>query len=223
MLKNRTNSAIAALLLSITTLLTSCYSSQQFVQPSLSQKISGTPQYLDNLTLNGPERSLSLTTRSIGPGRSIDPCTASVDPAAGRSLQSKYAALLRVLPETICNLSLYHFIDEWYGVRYRFGGTTKNGIDCSAFMQKLYEQVFGMNLLRTAFDQFSMSNLIWRREQCKEGDLIFFNTRGSRVSHVGLYLANNFFVHASSSHGIMISSLDDTYWQKKFACAGRVL
>jgi lipoprotein Spr len=72
-------------------------------------------------------------------------------------------------------------------------------------------------------DQFGMSNLIWRKEQCKEGDLVFFNIKGSRISHVGIYLMNNFFVHASSSQGIMISSLEDKYWSKYYACAGRVL
>ncbi len=218
MLKNRTTPAITAIALGFVALLSSCHSSQQFIQPSLTQKVSDNPQYLNNLTINGPERSLSLSST-----RAIDPCSAAIDPANGNTLRTKYAALLNVLPEAIANVSLYHFIDEWYGVRYRLGGTSKAGIDCSAFMQKLYEQVFGMNLLRTAMEQFSTANLVWHKSQCKEGDLVFFNIKGSRVSHVGLYLMNNFFVHASSSHGIMISSLDDKYWNKYFACAGRIL
>lgn len=218
MLKNRTKPAIATLSLCLLTLLTSCYSSQQFVQPSLTQKVSGSPQYLSDLTLKGPERSLSLTTRST-----TLPNGPVIEPSSGNTLQSKYAALLRVMPEALSNLSLYKFIDEWYGVRYRLGGNSKAGIDCSAFVQRAYEQVFCLNLLRTALDQFSMSNLIWRKEQCKEGDLVFFNIKGSRVSHVGIYLINNFFVHASSSHGIMISSLEDKYWNRYFACAGRMM
>lgn len=217
MVKNCTKSAIAALSLCLVALLSSCYSSQQLVQPSLTQKVSRSPEYLSNLTLNGPERSLTITTRTA------DSRKAAIAPASGKTLQSKYAMLMQVVPEALCNLSLYSFIDEWYGVRYRLGGNSKTGIDCSAFVQRAYEQVFGLNLLRTALDQFSMSNLIWRKDQCKEGDLVFFNIKGSRVSHVGIYLINNFFVHASSSHGIMISSLEDKYWTKYFACAGRVL
>ncbi len=217
MLKNRTTSAITALALSFLAALTSCTSSQQFVQPSLTQKVSSNPEYLANLSINGPERSLSISARPV------DPCSAAIDPANGHTLRNKYAALLNVVPEAIANVSLYRFIDEWYGVRYRLGGTTKAGIDCSAFMQHLYEHVFGVNLLRTAMEQFSTANLVWHKAQCKEGDLVFFNMKGSRISHVGLYLMNNFFVHASSSHGIMISSLDDKYWNKYFACAGRVL
>ena len=218
--KNRTSSVITAVALAFLSILTSCYSSQQFVQPSLTQKVSAHPEYLSNLSLNGPERSLRLAAAA---GTASDPCNASIDPAKGNSLQSKYAALLNVVPDAIRNISLYRFIDEWYGVRYRLGGTSKTGIDCSAFMQKLYEQVFGINLLRTAMDQFGMANLVWNVNQCKEGDLVFFNIKSSRVSHVGLYLMNHFFVHASSTHGIMISSLDDKYWNKYFACAGRVL
>jgi lipoprotein Spr len=217
MIKNCTNSIIAGSFIAFSTLFASCYSSQQFVQPSLSQNVSSQPQYLENLSIKGPERSLTLSSRSV------DPCNSSLDPASGNSIKTKYAAMLRVVPETILNLSLYKFIDEWYGVRYRLGGNSKSGIDCSAFVQRAYEQVFGLNLLRTALDQFGMSNLIWRKEQCKEGDLVFFNIKGSRISHVGIYLMNNFFVHASSSNGIMISSLDDKYWSKYYACAGRVL
>lgn len=221
MLKNSTSSAITAVAIGFISLLTSCYSSQQLSQPSLSQKVSGNPQYLNNLTINGPERSLSLNANGTRP---MDPkVAASLDPSKANSLRTKYAAMLNVLPEAIRNVSLYHFIDQWYGVRYRLGGTTKDGIDCSAFMQKAYEQVFGINLLRTAMEQFSMARLVWNKEYCKEGDLVFFNIKSSRVSHVGLYLMNNFFVHASSSQGIMISSLDDKYWSKYFTCAGRVL
>ncbi|MBS1615641.1 MAG: C40 family peptidase [Bacteroidetes bacterium] len=145
------------------------------------------------------------------------------DTEFGTNLRAKYAALLNVLPQAICNLALYRFIDEWYGVRYQLGGSSKEGIDCSAFIQKLYEQVFGISLLRTALMQVEETSRIKDATKCQEGDLIFFKSRKGRISHVGLYLKNDFFVHASSSQGIMISSLDDAYWGKRFACAGRVL
>lgn len=216
MLKKRTNYFLAAASLAFSSLFASCYSSQQLVQPSLSQKVSRSPEYISKLSANGPERSLVLTSRSA------DATAAAIDPA-GRSLQTKYAAMLRVMPEAIGNITLYRFIDEWYGVRYRLGGNSKDGIDCSAFVQRVYAHVFGADLLRTAMDQFGMSNLIWNKEHFKEGDLVFFTIKGSRVSHVGIYLLNNFFVHASSSQGIMISSLDDKYWQKSLACGGRLM
>src|SRR5687767_6984775 len=134
MLKNRTKLTFAALSLCLVTFLSSCYSSQQFVQPSLTQKVSAAPQYLSNLSINGPERSLTLTTRRP------EPHVIALEPAIGKKLKSRYAEMLNVVPEALCNLSLYNFIDQWYGVRYRLGGNSKKGIDCSAFVQRAYEQ-----------------------------------------------------------------------------------
>ena len=126
------------------------------------------------------------------------------------------------------NVALYNFIDEWYGTRYRLGGRDKNGIDCSAFAQKLYEQVFGTQLLRSSVEQFRSCDKIKDHNDMKEGDLVFFqHTYGrrrhkrTRISHVGVYLANNFFVHASTSQGVTISSLDEPYWKRMFAGAGK--
>lgn len=137
-------------------------------------------------------------------------------------LQLKYADMLGVIPVFITNLSLYKFIDEWYGVRYRLGGSTKAGIDCSAFVQQLFLAVYDLDVVRTAFDQFNNCWLGTDFAKMREGDLVFFKTRGSRISHVGVYLMNRFFVHASSSQGVMISSLDDEYWVRRFAGAGRI-
>lgn len=215
--KNYSFSALGACALGLILLLSSCSSSQRFAQPSLTQ-VASQPGYLEQLSLQGPGRSLRITTE-----RSSFAAAASIDPAKGNSLKVKYASLLNVLPQAISNVALYRFIDEWYGVRYLFGGDSKAGIDCSAFVQKLYEQVFGVNLVRTALEQAEGTQLISKKEQCREGDLVFFKIKKGRISHVGLYLMNDFFVHASSSQGIMISSLDDAYWSRHFACAGRVL
>jgi lipoprotein Spr len=117
------------------------------------------------------------------------------------------------------NINLVSLIDEWMGTRYRLGGTSKSGIDCSAFMQVLFTGIYGISLPRTAREQYNMSQRISRTD-LKEGDLIFFNTTGG-VSHVGMYLQNNKFVHASSS-GVTISDIFDEYWVKRFIGVGRV-
>jgi hypothetical protein len=145
-----------------------------------------------------------------------------ITPSVGKSIQSKYASTLGVEPVMLSNILLYCFVDDWMGVRYRIGGSDRRGIDCSAFAQKLYEDVFGINLVRTAFEQFNFCRMLCTVDSLKEGDLVFFKIRSKRISHVGIYLANNFFVHASRSGGVMISSLSEPYWSRFFAGAGQV-
>lgn len=135
--------------------------------------------------------------------------------------QFKYAIRLDVPVELIQNKALYDFIDDWWGVPYRMGGMTQKGIDCSAFMQTLFFGVFALKLPRTAREQKTVTEWIPMND-LREGDLVFFNTRGG-VSHVGMYLHNNKFVHASTSSGVMISDLNDSYWSRKLIGAGRIL
>ena len=135
-------------------------------------------------------------------------------------LQVKYSVLLNTPAEEIRNTKMFEFIEDWYGTPYKLGGTSKTGIDCSAFSQFLFASVYGISIARTARDQHSQTNRI-SRTQLKEGDLIFFNTRGG-ISHVGVYLQNNKFVHASTSGGVMISDVFDDYWARKFVGVGRL-
>jgi lipoprotein Spr len=135
-------------------------------------------------------------------------------------LQIKYAVLLSTPAEEVKNTKMFEFIDDWYGTPYHLGGTTKKGVDCSAFSQFLFASVYGLSIPRTAREQYNLTNRISRTE-LKEGDLIFFNTRGG-ISHVGVYLQNNKFVHASTSGGVMISDIFDEYWAKKFVGVGRL-
>jgi lipoprotein Spr len=127
--------------------------------------------------------------------------------------------LLDVEVEQAINLNLFKVIDEWMGTPYHLGGSNKSGIDCSALMQILFTSLYGISLPRTAREQYDFSHKISRTE-LKEGDLVFFNTIGG-VSHVGMYLRNNKFVHASTG-GVTISDLYDEYWVKKFIGVGRV-
>lgn len=136
------------------------------------------------------------------------------------SLQLKYAQLLGTEAAQIENNDLLRSVDEWYGTRYRMGGANKSGIDCSAFVQAVYLTAFGMAVPRTAFEQFRVANRISATEM-KEGDLVFFNTTGG-VSHVGIYLRNNKFIHASVARGVTVSDLFDPYYLKRFLGIGRI-
>ncbi len=137
------------------------------------------------------------------------------------SLQFKYAQVLNVEVELLTNQSLYQFIEEWLGTRYQFGGTSKSGIDCSSFSGLLQKNIYGFDLPRNARQQYENAEKI-NFNEIKEGDLLFFNTRGG-VSHVGVYLFNNYFVHASTSQGVIINSLDESYYKRRFLSAGRIL
>lgn len=135
-------------------------------------------------------------------------------------LQVKYAVILNTPAEEVKNSKMFEFIDDWYGTPYKLGGTTKTGIDCSAFSQFLLASVYGFSIPRTAREQYRFTNRISRTE-LQEGDLVFFNTRGG-ISHVGVYLQNNKFVHASTSGGVTISDLFEDYWVRKFVGVGRL-
>jgi len=136
------------------------------------------------------------------------------------ALQFKYAMIMDREVETISNTELFTVIDEWWATRYKYGGEDKQGIDCSAFTGKVLSLVYGVNLPRTATEQYKLVEKI-TKENLLEGDLVFFNTRGG-VSHVGVYLGDNYFVHSSVKNGVTINSLTDDYYGSKFIGGGRV-
>jgi lipoprotein Spr len=163
------------------------------------------------------EKPKTVAEKSNTSGGSLSNKTNTVESSS--SLQMKYAILMNTEVEAVQNIELFKKIDEWWGTKYCLGGTTSKCIDCSAFMQILFASVYGIGLPRTARDQYSFSSKISRTEM-KEGDLVFFNTRGG-VSHVGLYLQNNKFVHASTN-GVTISDLYDPYYIRRLVGVGRV-
>lgn len=107
------------------------------------------------------------------------------------------------------------------GTRYRFGGTSRNGLDCSAFVQKVFNEM-EVNLPRTAREQFERGEVVIRGDMQK-GDLVFFRTYASFPSHVGIYLGGNRMIHASSrDKKVVISSVDTPYYRSRFIGAKRI-
>ena len=137
-------------------------------------------------------------------------------------LQIKYSLKMDIAVEEIKNIPLLQKIDEWWGTPYVLGGSSKNGVDCSFFTLDVMRDIYKVNLKRTAAEQYEQSEKIeWNN--LKEGDLIFFKTEGRRrISHVGIYLANNKFAHASTSQGVTIGDLTDPYWQRRLYSLGRI-
>jgi lipoprotein Spr len=117
--------------------------------------------------------------------------------------------------------SLEQFIRKWMGTPYLFGGMDRGGVDCSGFTAMLYRSVYNIDLPRQAEDQYAAGTRV-RDNAMREGDLVFFrNVRRSGIDHVGVYIGDGRFVHASTSSGVVISDLDEAYYRKRFAGARR--
>ncbi|SMD01310.1 C40 family peptidase [Sporomusa malonica] len=111
--------------------------------------------------------------------------------------------------------------EKYLKIPYRFGGESPKGFDCSGFVKYVYDR-HGKKLPRTADVQYRTGKKI-DRASLKPGDLVFFTTYASGASHVGIYSGNGRFIHASSSRGVMISRLDETYWKPRYLGARRVI
>ena len=138
-------------------------------------------------------------------------------------LQFKYAILLDVPVEMINDNKLLELIESWYGTRYKFGGDSRQGVDCSGFTRAFMNSYYDVDLSRRSEDQYLQCTKI-KKKKLRQGDLVFFKTRGAKggISHVGVYLCNNKFVHAATSSGVMISDLDEDYYKARYAGGGRV-
>jgi len=117
--------------------------------------------------------------------------------------------------------ALYRFITDWTGVRYKLGGLDKRGIDCSGFALLLNKQIYGVDLPRRSVEQ---AQVIKEKNasQLKEGDLVFFSFGGNSIDHVGVYLNHGFFVHASTSRGVIVDDLNLPAYQRVLIKAGPV-
>jgi len=109
---------------------------------------------------------------------------------------------------------------RFLGVPYAFGGTSSNGFDCSGYVQHVYA-LLGLRLPRTADAQYTEGKRV--RGALVRGDLVFFETYAAGASHVGIYVGNDEFVHASSSRGVTVSSLHERYWSARYLGAKRLL
>ena len=198
---------------------------------SSTTQSNGNVQFIDNISIK-PDGREDRTHSSIASfnNNTASAKTSGYSDRAGTienvpALQFKYAILENCSVEDLTNPKLLSFMDYWYGTPYRYGGTSRDGIDCSAFSFLLLSSVYGVaSLPRTSKEQYEACEHI-SRGQLQEGDLVFFHTLSGNkhkgVTHVGVYLRNNKFVHASVS-GVMISDMNEGYYDEHFVGAGRV-
>ncbi len=188
-------------------------------------------EFIDNIevtpgtVVTSKQKSTSANTK-IKAGESKKP--KATDPLFNAQnasyLQLKYSVMIGVPVDQLNNIDLLDEIDRWWGTKYCMGGSTENCLDCSAFTQILFREIYNTSLPRTAQEQYNASEKI-KEHHLEEGDLVFFHTSGrnkKRITHVGVYLQNNKFVHAATSGGVMISDLNEKYWQPKFRGGGRI-
>lgn len=122
---------------------------------------------------------------------------------------------------TTIKTALYQQHQQWKGTRYQWGGLSKNGIDCSGIVYLTYLEKLSTPIPRTTLDQAQIGTKI-EREELRAGDLVFFKT-SKKVRHVGIYIEDNKFLHASTKKGVMVSTLDDYYWKDRYWHARRVM
>ncbi|MBU6204423.1 MAG: C40 family peptidase [Bacteroidetes bacterium] len=181
-----------------------------------------------------------LSSRNISQNKTIDRDTICIDPLASKSnphfnhstnqiqlsklnpkleLEEKYSKLLNMKTDQLPDYKLLAFAESWMGTPYRYGGTDKHGIDCSHFVAQLYRDVYEISLngsSSTMYDHCDIHN----GQSHKTGDLLFFKINRGRISHVGVYLANNHFIHASTKAGVTISNLNEAYYKRYYHSAG---
>lgn len=204
--------------------------------PTTTTKKEKQISFLDNITVTpgtGGDRNITASkerkkkpgnTNVTEPPKTINAVTlnntATSNPAM---LQIKYAGLLSVGPEQLTNTQLLQTIDRWWGTRYCYGGQTDDCIDCSGFTQVVLSEVYNLHIPRVSQDQYDSTERI-DNSNLAEGDLVFFHTsgRGRSITHVGVYITNNKFAHASTTDGVTIADLNDPYWRQRYRGAGRV-
>jgi lipoprotein Spr len=136
------------------------------------------------------------------------------------SIETFYASH-QLAPDSACSPYLYYQVYEWLGTKYKYSGRSKNGIDCSGFVSTMYKNTYCINLTGGSKDLWPVVKPV-EKNDLMEGDILFFKIKKGQISHVGVYLGNNKFAHASVHSGVIISDLDEDYYKKYFYKGGRV-
>jgi len=131
-----------------------------------------------------------------------------------------FSQIMGVASNAMANTKLYQFVYEWLGTPYRLGGDSKKGIDCSKFSLAVYENVFNTTIGYNSRNQYANMMHIGKND-LQPGDLVFFKIRSRQITHVGVYLGDDKFAHASSSRGVMVSNLNEAYWKRYYYNGGR--
>jgi lipoprotein Spr/probable lipoprotein NlpC len=133
----------------------------------------------------------------------------------------EYSSKLQVQLDSTCDPLFVSTVAGWLGVPYRHAGYSKSGIDCSGFVSHIYKDVYGIDLTHSSSQMIYQMKTLVKKSELRMGDILFFRIHGRRISHVGMYLKDGKFIHASSYSGITVNDLSSPYYKKAYYIAGR--
>ncbi|MDO4461660.1 MAG: C40 family peptidase [Bacteroidia bacterium] len=198
-----------------------CVGVLAFSSCSSSKKSAGKTKTVSVSQLKGA-KSTSSGSKSTSSAKNTD----SNKPTIGKMDAATASKKLGVKVTSSDNQKLYFTAASWIGTPYKYGGLTRGGVDCSGFTYTIYKEVFGKTLARQSKDMLTTNCKKTDKKNLKEGDLVFFRTDGKRSSepnHVGVYLKEGKFIHASSSKGVVVSDLATDYYIKTYISGGKVV
>lgn len=142
-------------------------------------------------------------------------------PRAPKQEIHQFYSNLNLSPDSAATPYLFYQVHDWIGTRYKFAGRTKSGIDCSGFVATMYKNAYCVQLSGGSRDLWPAVQPV-EKADLKEGDILFFKIKKGQISHVGVYLGNNKFAHASVHSGVIVSDLNEDYYKKYFFKGGRI-
>ena len=191
------------------------------------KKLSGFHCLLLGCILGVAATSCHTAKRNVTPSREETTVTVPADDS--EHAENTYDYLSRKLNVKVTSkdrrhLEFYEASARWIGTPYRYGGFSRKGIDCSGLVVKIYQSVYGKGLERSSAGILDTNCRRIKKSNLKPGDLVFFATGKSkrRVSHVGIFIKDGKFIHSSTSRGVIISDLDESYYRRTFVAAGEV-
>lgn len=172
-------------------------------------------------------KNISFTTLSLALLLFVTAACHSSRSAVGGDERNQLAQAARRLGFSITkhdNRRLMIVCSQWLGTPYRYGGNDRRGVDCSGLTSAICSEVFHVKLHRNSSEQQANDCKRVGRKKLQQGNLVFFAPDGKKrhINHVGIYLKNDLFIHASTSGGVVLSRLSDRYWQSHWVCGGRI-
>ena len=143
----------------------------------------------------------------------------------GKKEFSRLSSRLKIDVSANDDIALFDELSDWLGVPYKYGGNTKKGVDCSGLVVRVFEKIYDKKLYRSSAMIMDKNCKSVSKKELRTGDLVFFATGGNRrkINHVGIYLKDGKFIHSSSSRGVIISDINESYYERTYVDSGRVI